>query len=180
MECLKIFSTDYANAVTAIAASGALILAAITLWYLKREYTSKYRPYVIPVVNAEPISNDLGCTVTIIPSNVGSHPCKMKLSNIILNIGDESFETPDTKEWQLLAPHGVSTQMPAGHVNEQGVTKIREGRYRKNRIELSFVLHTISIENKFEESKSFAYEINVLGERPQPLFRSEWSKDVNA
>lgn len=178
MEWLKTLSTDYANGITAIAAFGALVLAAITLWYLKREYSSKYRPYVIPVVHTEPLSGKPGCIVSIIPSNVGSHPCKMKLSKIQLHIGDEKHDTPDTKDWLLLAPHGVSTQMPAGHVNEIGVTKIREGRYRKNRIELSFVLHTTSMEDKYKESKSFTYEIDVLGERPQALFRPEWSKDA--
>jgi len=39
MEWIKAFSTDYANAVIAIAACGAFILAAITLYYLKREYS---------------------------------------------------------------------------------------------------------------------------------------------
>ena len=54
MDWLKAFSTDYANAVTAMAACGALVLAAMTLWFLKREYSSKYRPYVFPVVHVEP------------------------------------------------------------------------------------------------------------------------------
>ena len=70
MEWIKAFSTDYANAVIAIAACGAFILAAITLYYLKREYESKYRPYVIPVVHAEPIPEKLGCIISIIPGVV--------------------------------------------------------------------------------------------------------------
>jgi hypothetical protein len=178
MEWLKSFSTDYANGVTAITACGAFVLAAITLWYLKREYSSKYRPYVFPVVDAEPIPDKLGCIVSIIPRNIGPHPCKAKFFRIQLHIGDEVYETPDTKEWLLLAPQGVGVQMPAGHVNEQGVSRIREGRYRTNRIELFFVMVTTSVEGKFEETKSFAYEINVLGEPPQPLFRPEWSADA--
>lgn len=178
MDWLKVFSADYANAVTAVAACGALVLASITLWYLKREYTSKYRPYVFPIVHVEPIPEKLGCVVSLIPRNIGPHPCKIKLSKINLHIGDESFETPDTKEWILLAPQGVGVQMPAGHVNDNGVTKIREGRYRKNRIEVSFVMRTISVEGKYEEVKSFAYEIDVLGERPQALFRPEWNLNV--
>jgi|APSaa5957512535_1039671.scaffolds.fasta_scaffold114482_1 hypothetical protein len=177
MEWLKTFSSDYANAITAIVAIGVLVLTAITLHYLKREYSSKYRPYVFPVVHAEPIPGKPGCVVSIIPSNIGPHPCKAKLLQIRLHIGDETYETPDTKDWLLLAPKGVGIQMPAGHVNESGVFKIRERRYKKNRIELCFVLQTTSIEGKFGESKSFAYEIDVLGEKPQALFRPEWSKD---
>ena len=178
MDWLIAFSRDYANAVTAFAACGALILAAITLWYLKREYSSKYRPYVFPVVHVEPLPEKIGCIVSLVPKNVGAHPCKIKFSKITLHIGDESFETPDTKEWILLAPQGVGIQMPAGHVNDAGVSKIREGRNRKNRIEVSFQMRTISMEGKFEEAKSFAYEIDVLGEKPQALFRPEWSADA--
>lgn len=177
MSCLITFSTDYANAITAFAALGAFILAAITLWYLKREYSSKYRPYVFPIAHVEPIPEKLGCVVSIIPKNIGSYPCKIKLSKIRLHIGDESFETPDTREWILLAPEGIGIHMPVGHVNEVGVTKIRESRYRKNRIEISFSMQTISMEGKFEELKSFAYEIDVLGEKPQALFRPEWVLD---
>ncbi len=178
MEWLKTLSTDYANGITAIAACGTLILAVLTVWYLKREYTSKYRPYVIPVVHAEPIPEKLGCIVIIIPSNVGQHPCKVKLTNIRLHIGDETYQTPDTKDWILLASHGVGIQMPAGHVNEIGVTNIREGRYKQNRVELAFVMTTTSMEDKYEESKSFAYEIDVRGEKPQALFRPEWKKEA--
>jgi hypothetical protein len=68
--------------------------------------------------------------------------------------------------------------MPAGHVNETGVKNIREGRYKQNRIELAFVLTTTSMEDKYEESSSFAYEIDVRGEKPQALFRPEWKKDA--
>jgi len=39
-------------------------------------------------------------------------------------------------------------------------------------------MRTISMEGKFEETKSFAYEIDVLGEKPQALFRPEWSADA--
>lgn len=175
MDFLKTFSNDYANAITAFAALGAFILATITLWYLKREYSSKYRPYVFPVVYAQPITDSLGCTVSIAPRNVGPHPCKIKLSKISLHIGDESYQTPDNKEWILLAPQGVEVQMPAGYISDVGVKNIREGRYRKNRVEISFIMTSTSIENKFEESKSFAYEINLQGETPQAFFRPEWN-----
>jgi hypothetical protein len=86
MEWLKAFSAYYANGVMAITAVGALVLAIITLWYLKREYSSKYRPYVFPVVHAEPMPRKLGCVVSIIPRNIGPHPCKAQLSQIRLHI----------------------------------------------------------------------------------------------
>jgi hypothetical protein len=178
MEWLKSFSENYANAVTAFSALGTLILATITLLYLKREYLTKYRPYVTPIVHTETIPGKLGCIVSIHPQNIGGHPCKAKLKNIQLTIGDESYFTPDNKEWLLLAPSVVGIFMPAGHVNEIGVTKIREGRYMKNRVELSFSLETTSIENKFNETKKYYYEIDVLGETPQALFRPEWAENA--
>ncbi len=178
MDWLKTFSTDYANGVTAVTALGAVILAGVTLWFLKREFSAKYRPYVVPVVDAEKMQESLGCVASIVPRNVGPHPCLFKLTKIRLHIGDETYETPDMKEWMLLAPQGVGIRMPAGSVNETGVKKIREARYKKNRIELSFVLHTTSIENKFNESKSYSYEVNVLAEAPQLFFRPEWQQDA--
>lgn len=174
MELLKTFSTNYANAFIALVGFGALVLASITLWFLKREFSAKYRPYVFPVVDTEPIHKSLGCTVSIVPRNVGPHPCNFKLSKIRLHIGDETYDTPDSKEWMLLPPQGICIRMPAGNVNDNGVMKIREGRYKKNRIELSFCLHTKSIENKFTKVQSFSYEINVLGEKPLALHRAEW------
>ena len=174
MDLLKIFSADYANAVTAITALGAVLLAGVTLWFLKREYSAKYRPYVVPVVDAEKIQDSLGCVASIVPRNVGPHPCLFKLTKIRIHVGDETYETPDMKEWMLVAPTGVGIRMPAGSVNETGVKQIREARYKKNRVEVTFTLHTTSIEKKFNESKSFCYEINVLGENPQALFRPEW------
>ena len=71
MDWLKTFSTDYANGVTAVTALGAVILAGVTLWFLKREFSAKYRPYVVPVVDAEKMQESLGCVASIVPRNVG-------------------------------------------------------------------------------------------------------------
>lgn len=102
MDWLQTFSDHYANGITAVAALAALGLAAATLWYLQREYASKHRPYVFPAVLLEPFPNGLGCVVGIAPQNVGSHPCLIKLGSIRLHVGDETYETPDTKDWILL------------------------------------------------------------------------------
>jgi len=176
MSWLQTFSENYANAITAIAAVSAVLLAGITLWYLKREYYSKYRPYVFPGVQVEAFAEKLGCSVSIMPNNIGAHPCRAKLTNILLTIGDETHTTPDTKEWLLLAPSYVRLQYPAGYVSEVGVQKIREGRYKSNRVELAFDMETISMEGKFREKTSIAYEIEVRGNTPQAILRPEWIK----
>lgn len=165
--------------VTALAAVGALALAAITLSYLKREYTSKYRPYVFPGVHVEPIPDSLGFSVSVTPKNIGAHPCKVKLSAVALSIGDERHTTPDMSQWLLLPPSAlVKVMYPAGYVNDIGVTNIREGRYITNRIELRFDMRTISTEDKYEESISCAYEIEVRGEHPQAVLRPEWIENA--
>ena len=151
MELLKVFSTNYANGVSAIAASSTFLLAFVTLWFLKREYANKYRPYVVAAVTIDPILNSPGYGISIIPRNVGPHPCEIMLCGINLHIGDETYETPSFKEWVLLAPQGIEFRIPAGHVNELGVQRIREARYKSNRIELSFTLISRSVEKQFEK-----------------------------
>ena len=174
----KVFSSDYANGITAIAAIGTVLLAFITLLYLKREYKSKYRPYIIPEIKTIPFKDKPGFNVFILPRNIGPHPSYVRLSSIALNIGDETYETPSMKERMLLGRPEYELIYPVGHVNEEGVKKIREGRHQVNRIELCFVMQSYSIDDTYKEAKLFSFEINVLGERPQAQFRAEWSKDV--
>jgi hypothetical protein len=176
MDYFKEFSLVYSGGVTAIVAVGTLLLAGATLLFLKREYSAKYRPYVVPVVDAEKLQDGHGCNLFIIPRNVGPHPCYFKLTRIRLIIGDEAYDTPDTKEWILLGPAGAAIRMPAGNVNAKGVAQIREARYKSNRVELNFTLHTTSIEHKYTREEDVSYEIEVRGETPLALFRPEWRK----
>lgn len=182
LEQLKAFSNDYAKGVSAIAALGALILGLITLWFLKREFAHKYRPYVQAVIMHLPVPNSKAFGVTIVPRNIGSYPCEIRLTNICLRIGDENYGTPDLSEWLLVSPQAhtqnLMVSVPAGHVNELGIQHIRDARYKTNRIEVAFVLHTRSIEKKYEEKKMISYEINVQGDAPVILFRPDWHKTV--
>lgn len=177
MELLKVFSTDYANAVSAIAALGTLFLATATLWFLKREYTNKYRPYVTAGVVTDVTIDSKGFGISIIPRNVGPHPCEILLQEIHLHIGDETYDTPSFKEWLLLAPQGLDIRIPVGHVNELGIKNIREARYKLNRIEVSFKISSRSIEKNLTKSQYFLYQIDISGETPTPAFRPEWIKN---
>jgi len=107
MELLKTFSTDYANSVSAIATSVTFLLALATLWFLKREFANKYRPYVVAAVAIDPILGSPGFGVSVVPKKVGPHPCEIMLRDIKLHIGDETYDTPSFKEWALLAPQGI-------------------------------------------------------------------------
>ena len=178
MTQLKLFSADYANGVSAIAATLALLLALATLWFLKREYKNKYRPYVVPVVVIIPVVNSSDLAVNVIPKNVGPHPCEFMLRDIKLHVGDETYETPNFKEWVLIAPQGMEVHVPVGRVNEVGINNVREARYKANRIEITFTLQMRSADKKYEQSKSIAYEINVQGEAPFVAFRPDWHKDA--
>lgn len=95
---LKLFASEYANGVSAIVATLTLLLALATLWFLKREYKNKYRPYVVPMAVIVPIVNSPDFAIHVVPRNVGPHPCEFMLEDIRLHIGDETYETPNFKE----------------------------------------------------------------------------------
>ncbi|CZI30178.1 hypothetical protein [Legionella pneumophila] len=177
MNIFEVFSACYANGVTAVVAVIALLAACITLWFLKRDHALKYRPYLTPVVIVEPQCDKLGFIISINPCNVGLHPCKAKVYDIKLKIGDETYITPDVQEL-LLSHVRVGVSIPAGNINETGVTKIRQGQYKKNRIELNFIIESKSIENKYKSTQKYSFEINVLGERAQAFIRPEWIENV--
>src|SRR5438105_2863582 len=133
------FSRKYAEGVTAFVGLLGLLLAVATLIFLYRDYSLRYRPYVVPGVVAENFKDKPGLLVNIKPTNVGSYPCYVKITNIWLQIGDEKYQTPDMDDWLLLGPQGgVGFAVPAGHVNETGVKNVRESRYARNRIDLCF------------------------------------------
>lgn len=176
LKVLKTFSDNYAKGVSALVSVLVLIITLITFLYLQRDFAQKYRPYVDAVVVAEPTVGSKDLYINIVPRNVGEHPCEFKLTNMRLHIGDETYETPNFEEWMLLAPKGVDKHVPAGYINEIGITKVRESRYKSNRINIEFDLHSRSVEQKFEETKTFFYEINVLTEKPIVLTRPEWQK----
>lgn len=173
MDYLKILIAAYAPGVSAVASLGALMLAATTLWYLRRDHESRYRPYIWGGIQTEPFADKLAFGISVLPKNLGSHPCNVKVSKITLTIGDETHVTPDHKEWLLLAPSGMAIQLPAGHINEVGVKNIREARYRQNRVEVSFHIEASSVDKRFRTSRSFVYEIDVRGEKPVELFRTD-------
>jgi len=173
LHTIKDFSTHYANAVSAIAALGALIIASATALFLCREYRNKYRPYVVPDVSAEPFLDGTAFEVRISTRNVGPHPCEFRLSQIHLHIGDETYQTPDFKELVLISPNIMQVQVSAWHVNEAGIQNIRAVRYRTNRIEVNFSLATRSADKRYVSKKSFAYQIWVHGESPVIHFRPE-------
>ena len=177
-ERFKRFSDDYAKGVSALAAVVVLLIAVGTFWYITREFAQKYRPYVVAQVVTEPIAGSKAFVVFIVPRNVGEHPCEFMLTNIRLHIGDETYETPNFDDWMLLAPKGVEISVPVGNVNEIGITRVREARYKSNRIEIRFDLHIRSIEQKFEEAKTINYEINVLTEVPVVVTRPGWQKSL--
>ncbi|HAU1190901.1 TPA: hypothetical protein ACT96X_001025 [Legionella pneumophila] len=171
----EVFSASYANGVTAVVAVMALLTACITLWFLKRDHALKYRPYLMPAVNVDRQCDKL--IVSIKPCNVGLHPCKAKIYDIKLIIGDETFPTPDVQEL-LLSPVRVGVSIPAGYINDIGVNRIRQGQYKKNRIELNFIIESKSIENKYKCIQKYSFEISVLDEHVQAFIRPEWIENI--
>ena len=99
-------------------------------------------------------------------------------SNIRLHIGDETYETPDFKEWVLVASQVMEVQVPIGHINQLGIQQVREARYKTNRIEVCFSLTTRATDKRFTTNKAFSYDISVQGEVPVVQFRPEWHKSA--
>lgn len=180
MEWLKTFSADYANAVTAVVAILALLITSITLFYLRREYRAKYRPYVVPVVNVErfnPAPEETVYVTSVRPLNIGPHPCFVMLTSLQLQIGDETYDTPSNLRWSLIGPGGAAYTFPIGHINQFGMDGVREGRYRHNRIEVRFQLHSKSVDDGHQQIQQFIFEI-VAQENPIAVIRPEWITDV--
>ncbi|MBT9265570.1 hypothetical protein KKQ10_11830 [Pseudomonas sp. MG-9] len=180
MEWLKTFSTDYANAVTAAIALIALVITAVTLYYLRREYRAKYRPYVVPVVNVEPLDRGEGEIVYVVsvrPFNVGPHPCFVMMTAVQLQIGDEVYETPSHKGWSLIGQSGAAYTFPVGHINQNGISAVREGRYRLNRIEVRFRLHSKSVDDTHKQDQQFIFEV-LAQNPPLAVIRPEWVSDT--
>lgn len=176
MEWLKAFSSNYANAVTAVAATLALLLTALTLITLRREYRAKYRPYIIPLVAIEEFENEPGQTAygtSIRPQNVGPHPCLIRISDVLLKIGDEQHETKSMTEWTLVGTHSASVAFPSGHINSLGIKQIREHFYQVNRVEVHFTFHSKSIDNEHEETKRYVFEIEMRGASPTVMYRPD-------
>jgi hypothetical protein len=170
---LKDFSTYYANAVTAAVALLALLLTAGTLYYLRREYRAKYRPAVMPLVVVETVVRDpeqMTYVASIQARNVGIHPCKIKLTSVQLSIGDEIHPTPDAGAWSLCGVQGIGHSFPAGYIAQLGIDNIRQGRYRKNWVEVRFNLHSKSIDDGYETSQLCVFEIEMRGDAPVVLY----------
>ena len=123
------------------------------------------------------LKSEAGFSIIILPHNIGAFPNKVKLKNIDLKIGDEVYTTPETKTWVHLPPSDVFIGIPAGHVNGKGITKIREGRYKVNRIEISFTMEIASFDDRYNEKQLFVYEVDVRGDDPFVFFRPEWIKN---
>jgi len=175
MEWLRCFSDHYANAVTAAAAIAALVLTFFTLLFLRREYRAKYRPYVTARLYIQPFNKDLpdwAYDIFIRPKNVGPHPCRIKISGIELDIGNETFTTGSLSKWTLIGSHDEMYGFPAGHINALGVEQVRSDFYPEgmNKVLLRFTLHSISIENEHETAESFLFQIDLAGEKPIPVY----------
>jgi hypothetical protein len=162
--------------VTAIAASLALLLTALTLYSLRREYRAKYRPYIVPavVINEFEIEpGQIAYLTTINPRNVGPHPCWIRVTDVKLVIGDEVIETTPVKEWALVGTQAASVAFPSGQINPLGIQRIRERFYQVNRVEVHFTSHSKSIDDEHKTTQRWLFEIDIRGSNPTAIYRPD-------
>lgn len=138
----------------------AIVAAIIT--YV--EYRLKRRPYVFPEIIFEKQNQDWYFHILLV--NKGEYPSITRISNALLKIGDEEYPTVFKFE-AVLSPGEKQKLAPIGHINESGRKKINGHEYRSNRVEISIILDSKSLQQKRYKYKTTAkYEVNVSGESP--------------
>jgi hypothetical protein len=144
---------------------GLLIVAVLSFLYVRKEYFLKRRPF-IDIEIASEIKKEEEWSFYIILINKGTFPGIAKITKSILKIGDEIYPTVFNQE-TVLSPEEKKKIFPIGHINKNGLEKIRNHKYRINRVEIIIESESKAIgDKKFLYKTNYEYEINVENEKP--------------
>lgn len=160
LETMKTISTDYGNILLAAIAISALL-------YAKKEYKIKNRPFIscaIKAIQSLPPEGSIHFIATLL--NSGNCPAHINIESIKLNIGDETHPTEIKRDFHIPVSGGL--EFSVGHINKTGISNYKEGRYKKNRIEILLVLTAHSVYDKAIGSRmNSEFEISLVQDNPQ-------------
>lgn len=154
-------ATDIINSISNVA---LVILGVISLWYVRKEFFLKRRPFVsVEILNE--ILDDVWYFFVVLV-NKGTYPGIAKIDKAILQVGDEKYPTLFKTEMSL-APNEKQKIAPIGNINKIGIKKIIGHEYVSNK-----VIIDILVSSKFPGDKGFRYKtsakylVDVTGEKP--------------
>lgn len=157
LQFLTTINDHYANLIL-------VLIAAVSVVVVYREYLLRRRPYVMPEIIFE--ESDKNWYFHIMLVNKGEYPAVAKISRAILKIGDEEYPTSFKFE-AVLSPSEKQKLAPVGHINENGRKKIVGHEYRSNRVEILITLDSKALRQKnFGYQTSAEYEVEVSGDKP--------------
>lgn len=151
-----------------IAAWLTLTITGVAAWFAYKEFVLKRRPYVFPEIafKKQGTGADEKWFINVILINKGTYPGIAKISKAILKIGDEEHPTIFNEEI-VLVPSEKQILAPLGHINANGLKKIRGHEYRSNRVEINLEIESKSISDKnFRFKTIYDFSVDVTGEDP--------------
>lgn len=159
------------ESINAITNSALVILGGISLWYVRKEYFLKRRPFVTAELVNEINGKDWHFFIVLV--NKGTFPGVAKVSKCILQIGDEKYPTSFDLEL-VLAPNEKQKILYVGHINENGRKKILGHEYSLNRVTIKITVTSKFVtEEKFQYKTLSEYLVDVSKEKPSFSLISE-------
>lgn len=145
-----------------------VILAGLSACIAYREFILKRRPFVVPELSYE-ISKEGESEkwfFSAILINKGTYPGIAKIAKAVLKIGDEEHPTIFNQE-VVLVPQEKQHLAPIGHINSNGLKKVRGHEYRNNRVEISLELLSKAIgREKYDYKTAYDFFVDVSGNLP--------------
>lgn len=145
-----------------------VILAGITAWIAYKELVLKRRPYVVPEIafNKQGENSDEKWFFNTVLVNKGTYPGMARISKAVLKIGDDEYPSVFHQE-VILVPSEKQFLAKLGHINANGLKKIRGHEYRINRVEINLEIESKSINDKDYHYKTvYDFSVDVSGDEP--------------
>ncbi|MCK4708539.1 MAG: hypothetical protein KAU21_07975 [Gammaproteobacteria bacterium] len=92
-------------------------------------------------------------------------PVITHVSRCKFRVGDEVFEEKERPDSIALAPNEKNIAITIGHINQEGIRKIRNKEYNDNTVNIKIELYNRSVLDKeFKHTSTFEFDVDVLQE----------------